>query len=308
MVVTKLAMRPYYRRKRMLRFFIILLLVLVLASLGVSGYVGWGLTHPAKQPLGDSPANYQITYQDVEFASRGDAIKLKGWFLPAKKSDKTIILAHGYKKNRVQDTVPALPLAKSLVGAGYQVLMFDFRNSGESEGTLSSVGELEKNDILGALDWVKSNHSSQVSLFGFSMGATTSLLAAADDPSVAGVIADSPFNNLKSYLTDNLSVWSHLPQFPFTPLIMNMLPPITGLHPERVDAFSAVDRIYPRPILFIHSIDDDSIPYTNSETLWEKHKDKFEFWKTSKAKHIGSYKLDPVQYTARVLDFLARIK
>jgi pimeloyl-ACP methyl ester carboxylesterase len=309
MVVTKLQSRRYVsRRKRRTRFFIIFILLLILGSLGISGYVGWGLSHPSREPITDTPAHYQLKFQDIAFTSRGDSLHLKGWFLPSSKTDKTVIFAHGYGKNRLQDDVSALPIAKSLVDAGYQVVLFDFRNSGESEGTLTSVGEYEKNDLLGAVDWVKANHASQISLLGFSMGATTELLAAADEPAVAGVISDSPFNNLKNYLNDNLPTWSHLWKYPFTPLIMNMLPPMTGLHPDRVDALAAVDRIYPRPILFIHSTGDQDIPYTNSESMWERHPDKFEFWKTANAKHVGSYKLDPNQYTAHLLKFLAQIK
>jgi pimeloyl-ACP methyl ester carboxylesterase len=309
MVVTKLQTRPYrYKRKRIKRALILLILLIIIACCGISGYVGWQLTHPLKEVVDVTPTQYQLKYEDIQFKSRGDAIPLQGWFLPSNQTNKTVIFAHGYRKNRLQDTTPALALAKSLIEAGYQVILFDFRNSGSSGGNLTSVGEFEKDDLLGAIDWVKSNHPSQISLLGFSMGGTTALLAAADEPSVVSVISDSAFSNLKVYLNDNLPTWSNLWEYPFTPLIMNILPPLTGLHPGRVDAYSAIDRIYPRPILFIHSINDPDIPYTNSQMMWEKHQDKFEIWKTDNPSHVGSYKLDPVQYTAHVLDFLSRSK
>jgi fermentation-respiration switch protein FrsA (DUF1100 family) len=155
---------------------------------------------------------------------------------------------------------------------------------------------------------VKANHPSETTVLGFSMGATAAILAAAAEPYIKAVIADSAFSNLKSYLNDNLPTWSHLWKYPFTPLIMSILPPLTGLDPEKVNALSAVDQIYPRPILFIHSTDDQDIPYTNSENMWKKHSDQFEFWKTSKAGHVGTYNLDPVQYTAYILDFLRKVK
>jgi pimeloyl-ACP methyl ester carboxylesterase len=287
---------------------IILCLIVIITFCGISGYVGWQLTHPAKKAVIDSPANYQLNFEDIQFKSRGDSLQLQGWFLPSSQSDKTVIFAHGYRMNRSQDTLPALALAKSLINEGYQVVLFDFRNSGNSEGEVTSVGEFEKNDLLGAIDWVSANHPSQTILLGFSMGGTAAILAAAEEPYVQAVIADSAFSNLKSYLTDNLSTWSHLWKYPFTPLIMNILPLLTGLHPEKVNALSAVDRIYPRPILFIHSTDDRDIPYTNSERMWEKHPDRFEFWKTSKAGHVGSYNLDPIEYTSHILDFLRKVK
>ena len=50
-------------------------------------------------------------------------------------------------------------------------------------------------------------------LLGFSMGASTAILAAAESQDVDAVIADSPFSDLTSYLDENLSVWSNLPSF-----------------------------------------------------------------------------------------------
>lgn len=306
MVVRKVDHRRYSSRGKWFKVFGYIIFLILVICVGLSGYVGWNLTHPPKLILNDSPLNYNLAFENIEFVSRTQDVTLRGWFLPANKSDTTIIMAHGYEKNRLQDDLPALVLAKSLIEADFQVVMFDFRNSGESDGTLTSVGEFEKQDLMAAIDWVKTNHPSKIGLIGFSMGGTTSLLAAADDVSIVGVVADSPFAQLLPYLQDNLSVWSDLPRFPFTPLIINLLPPITGLHPERVDALAAVDLIYPRPILFIHSVDDLSIPYQNSEKMWEKHKDAFEFWKTNKADHMESYKMEAVEYTARILAFVKR--
>jgi uncharacterized protein len=140
------------------------------------------------------------------------------------------------------------------------------------------------------------------------MGATTSLLAAAESPDIAGIVADSPFNQLKSYLTQNLSVWSKLPNFPFTWLILTILPRLTGIDPYQVDALIAVRQIYPRPVLFIHSQGDTAIPYTQSEKMWRMHPDRFEFWKTETAGHVGTYQLYTKEYTSRVLTFFEHLR
>jgi len=52
--------------------------------------------------------------------------------------------------------VPALSLAEELVNAGYHVLMFVFRNCGESDGNFTSIGQYEVRDLLGAIDFVSS--------------------------------------------------------------------------------------------------------------------------------------------------------
>ncbi|MDD9270103.1 alpha/beta hydrolase [Paenibacillus sp. GCM10023248] len=289
--------------------FLFLILILLI---GVSTYVGWQLTHPKRKLVDESPETYGLRGEDVSFPSQSADVTLDGWFFrspgaPAGKSATTVIMAHGYAGTRLEKGLPALALAKAIVDGGYHVLMFDFRNSGKSEGRVTTVGYLEKQDVLGAIAWVHANVPSKVCLLGFSMGGSTSLLAAAEESSVRGVITDSAFSQLSPYLEDNLPVWSKLPRFPFTPLILNILPRLIGVNPRQVDALAAVDHIYPRPILFIHSEDDEAIPWSNSEGMWRRHPDTFELWLTKKAGHVGSYHLQPEAYKKRVLAFLSKL-
>ncbi|MCZ8512791.1 alpha/beta fold hydrolase [Paenibacillus filicis] len=292
-----------------------LIVFLLASSIGISIYVGWKLTHPVPKPLDDSPDHYGMSFESIQFQSRQGGILLKGWYIPGKPpaegteapAKPNLILAHGYDNNRLQKSSELLRLAKDMTDLGYNVMMFDFRNAGESGGNLTSVGYYEKFDLLAAVDWMMAQHPGKLALVGYSMGASTALLTAAEDPAVTGVIADSPFNHLTHYLQDNLPVWSHLPNIPFTPLILEILPRLTGFDPDQVDALSAVDRIYPRPVLFIHSTDDTSMPYMNSESMWEKHKDRFEFWKTSGAGHAKSYPKMPKEYVEHLNDFLQKL-
>jgi pimeloyl-ACP methyl ester carboxylesterase len=288
-------------------------LIVVLALAAAAGYavlVGWKLTHPRRKALTASPSDYGLAYRDIRFPSRGGDEELQGWHLPADVSAEhsrgTVIFSHGYAGNRLETGLPALALACSLVAAGYDVVMYDFRNSGQSSGALTSVGYYEQYDVLGAVDWVRAQGAAKLFLLGFSMGATSSLLAAAAEPAVAAVIVDSPFSHLPRYLQRNLSVWTHLPRFPFTPLILAILPRLTGTKPEAVDAEAAVERIYPRPILFVHSAHDAAIPAANSMELAARHPDRFELLLTEDGTHVGSYRFDPDGYTARVLAFLER--
>lgn len=286
----------------------VLLILALLVCIGISAYVGWNLTHPEREPITSSPADYGLAYEDVTFPSRDGEVNLKGWFLPAEIEAKmTLIMAHGYEHNRQNSGLPALEFAKPLVAAGYQLLLFDFRNSGESEGDMTSVGQFEKQDLLGAIDWVKQHYNQPIGLIGYSMGASTALITAAEAPEVVGVVADSPFNNLRNYLEDNLSIWSDLPNFPFTPLIMTIIPPLTGMDPDEVDPLSSVDQIYPRPVLFIHGDGDDAIPYQHSEAMYQKHPDVFTLWIPKGAGHIEGYNMYPEEYTEKVIQFFDKL-
>jgi fermentation-respiration switch protein FrsA (DUF1100 family) len=287
--------------------------LLVLAALSIVGfsiYVGWKLTHPPRKPLAATPGEYGMGFEEVRFPSADGEQQLAGWHIPARvggKAKGTVIFSHGYAGNRLEEGLPALELAQSLTGEGYDVLMYDFRNCGLSSGTITTVGYYEQMDVLGAVRWVKENGHGPIALLGFSMGATSSLLAAAQDPAVAGVIADSPFSHLTRYLKRNLPVWTKLPQFPFTALIISILPPLMRTKPDEVDAEKAVDKLYPRPLLLIHSRADGAIPASHSEALAARHPDRFELWLTDGAPHVGSYRYDPDKYVRRVLSFLERL-
>ena len=58
-------------------------------------------------------------------------------------SDRTVIVCHGLASNKSNH----LLLARELVPHGYNVLIFDFRAHGESDGQLTSLGDLERRDV-----------------------------------------------------------------------------------------------------------------------------------------------------------------
>ncbi len=264
----------------------------------------WRLMHPARKPVIETPESEQLDYAAISFRSRDLAVELKGWFLPAAATPKmTIIFAHGYRGNRLQKNVSVLRLAKDLVNRGYNVILFDFRNCGDSGGNLTTVGIDEQQDILGAIDWCKKHHKEPIGLIGYSMGAATSLVAAAQSAEVSGVVADSPFSDLSRYLLDNLSVWSKLPKYPFSPLMVLAIRFMMRKNPQLVKPIISLRRIYPRPVLFIHGDQDDTIPCSDSEMMSQRHSDAFSFWKVTGARHTDSYRLYPKEYTDRVINF-----
>ncbi|HEU4964398.1 MAG TPA: alpha/beta fold hydrolase, partial [Bacilli bacterium] len=232
-----------FRRRRVSKWKILIwtLVIVLLAVPITSGVVGWVLTHPAKKPLTTTPASVGLAYDDVTFTSR-DGTKLRGWWLPGGDEQRVVVMAHGFRGNREGE--PALPTAQALVAQGISVLLFDFRNSGESDGEMTTVGLFEKEDLLAAIDYVEgAGHGGQgIGLLGFSMGAATALMAAADAPEVQAVVADSPFSDLQTYLGENMPHWTHLPDFPFTSVILWELPYLIGHDPKEISPIAAVDR------------------------------------------------------------------
>lgn len=276
--------------------------LIIVVSVVIAGMVGWNLTHPEKQPVIIKPDGMQ--YKDVQFMSRLDDTVLRGWLLTAgEKRERVVIFAHGYAANRSQES-PVMPTAKALYDQGIDSLLFDFRNSGESEGTLTSVGQFEKSDLLSAVEFIKELGYQKIGLVGFSMGASTAIITTVETEDVLALVADSPFADLRTYLKENLPVWSNLPAFPFTPLVLGVTPIFTGMDMAQVRPIEAITRLEDRPVLLIHTEADDKIPASNSQLLYDTlASPNHTLWLTPGTKHIGSYQAVPEEYLERVTQF-----
>ena len=288
----------------------IILSILIIGVMGISCLVGWNLTHPQRKQITANPGDYGLNFQEVKFSSREDYLQLAGWFLPTEgKSSVSVIIAHGYGENRQYDYIPVLPLARFLVSQGYNVLLFDFRNAGESEGSLTSVGQYEVRDILGAVDFLAQEKEQQkIIVHGFSMGASTAILAAAQEERIAGVIADCPFADLESYLKSNLPVWTKLPAFPFNHLVMRLIPWLTRTDPKEVSPVRVIDRLASKGLLLIHAAEDTTIPAENSKQLLQAAQNpQGELWLVPGANHVECYGKEPEAYQKKVINFLRSV-
>ena len=168
-----------------------LLIILLLAG-GLLVYVDYNtmLSDLAPTPSQvDIPPDLPFQVEEVTFTG-GDNLKLAGWYVPP-VNGATIILLHGYGGNRLG----MLWHAKVLVKAGYGVLMYDERASGESEGQRRSYGWEDAPDVGGALDFLNSRAAdgkARVGIAGCSIGGQIALQGAARYPQIAAAWADGP--------------------------------------------------------------------------------------------------------------------
>ncbi|UFJ43349.1 alpha/beta hydrolase [Brevibacillus humidisoli] len=284
------------------------------AVIGIALTVGWRLTHPPRKPISMEPERFGMaSYQTVLFPSQDHKILLSGWYISAddngvKNNGCTLIFAHGYGQNRLEPHLPALSLASRLLAKGYDILMFDFRNAGLSEGEVTTVGLYEQRDLLGAIDYVSHHYpQQQIALIGFSMGAATSLLVAGVDHRVKAVVADSPFYSLWDYLQENLPHWTGLPHFPFNMIILTLIPLLLRANPRSVQPYRSAAGLAPRPVLLIHGTGDETVPFQDSCRLLETiNHPCAEMWLVPGTGHVRSYAAYPEEYTERVLSFLER--
>ncbi|ERG66928.1 MAG: alpha/beta fold hydrolase [Exiguobacterium chiriqhucha] len=281
----------------------VLVLVAFLAVVGISAHIGDQLTSPERETLTFTPKTLGVKYENITIESE-DQQDLYGWWIPHPTPRATIVFAHGYGKNREQSDLPLKELIPEFHEQGYQFLTFDFRGSGISEGDRVTVGAKEQSDLAAAIAYAKERSDGPIVLYGVSMGAATAL-ATADETDVAAVIADSPFSDLRGYLETNLPVWSDLPNFPFTPVIMTVTPWFTGLDADVVKPIDDMAQIE-APVLLIHSQGDDAIPVSESEQLAKAGED-VELWVTENDGHVQSHRSFQTEYRRTVFEFLERV-
>jgi uncharacterized protein len=219
-----------------------------------------------------------------------------------------LIMSHGYSGNRLVFGEDTLDFIRFALNRNYNVLTFDFRASGTSEGEYTTIGYNEKYDLLGAIDFAKANGANHIALFGFSMGGATSILAAAENPGIIdAVISDSSFHNLRSYLYSNLSAWSNLPTFPFSFFIVPISSFISSSDVSEVNPTKALNRIPPDKVMLIHSKNDSVVSYLEGEKLLRATNSSAVYWlilEENGPGHSQIFKKYSEEYTRRVFDFI----
>ena len=277
-----------------------LALALAVLYLGISAYVASLIWNPVRQPLHTTPAQYGLDYEDVEFASAGDGIPLRGWFIDT-PGKRTIMVLHG--SGSVRDNYINMEVSRALAQHGFDVLLFDFRGHGESGGSTHSLGAWETRDIAGALTYLKGRGVEEVGAIGYSMGAAALLLAAPNQPEIRALVADSSFADLFSIL-ERERVRSNIPSA-FNAGVILMSQALYGLNPLENEPKRAVARLGDRPVLLIHGSTDSLIPVSEAYELREAgaSNPNLELWVAPSAGHVATFAQDKEAYLQRVIGF-----
>ncbi|CAN1842280.1 Uncharacterized protein YqkD [Linum perenne] len=153
--------------------------------------------------------------QDLELTNaRGHTLQCSH-YVPSPFPEDTplpcVIYCHGNSGCRADANEAAVILLPSNI----TVFTLDFSGSGLSDGEYVSLGWHEKDDLKAAVSYLRSNKNiSCIGLWGRSMGAVTSILYGAEDPSIAGMVLDSAFSNLFDLMMELVDVYKiRLPKF-----------------------------------------------------------------------------------------------
>lgn len=168
----------------------VLLLLSLLVVLAISGFVLRGLLWPDHGASGVDPRKMLSPPDIVSFTPPGGA--QDGWLFPGLSTAPVIILCHGYGRERSD----LLTLITPLQEHQYNVFVFDFGGHGSHDGD-TTLGPRETATLLAAIDELSRRSdldNTRFGLWGTDMGGYAALAAAASDPRVKAVAADSVYN------------------------------------------------------------------------------------------------------------------
>jgi pimeloyl-ACP methyl ester carboxylesterase len=246
-----------------------------------------------------------LVFQDVSFASRVDRVELKGWFLPS-DSDSVLLIVHGGFQNRVDPIVHTLELSRDLVNRGYNILLFDLRGRGESQGEARSLSNMER-DIGGAIDYLNSRGypPCRIGIIGYCSGAASACIFASKED-VGGVVLDGCFTSVRHMVYHQASSRGipRVPVIVFVPGVQLAATVFYGY--EGVNPIDVVGKVR-CPIFFIHEENDDLVPPQETIELFNASGNPVNmYWQIPNTLHNRSYETHPTEYAGR-LDAFFRI-
>lgn len=207
----------------------------------------WLVFFPSKEVLA-TPATVGLDYEDVEIET-SDGVTLRGWFVPATHPRGSVVYCHGNGGN-IGGRVPHVEAMHEL---GLNVLIFDYRGYGDSDGRPSEKGTYL--DVEAAYDYLAGRDDvdpERMLIWGRSLGGAIALYLATQRES-EGLVLESTFTSLPDV---GKSVYPYLPVR-------------AVLRFEYPSAERIVTLEEDRPIMIAHAKGDSVVPYTHGQELLE---------------------------------------
>jgi dipeptidyl aminopeptidase/acylaminoacyl peptidase len=263
----------------------------------------YGASQISRRRLPDTPsdpAQYGLTYEEVTFPSR-DELTLRGWFIPAAEARGTVVFCHGHAGSMDPD----VQYAPAFHERGYNVLMFDFRGHGRSEGQYVSMGYYERQDLLGAVDYLRNRDIDRVGVLGFSMGGAVAMATAPHSEAIQAVVSDGGFARLSDTTAAGVREQG-LPGFLASltgHLILWLMGLRLGCSSGEADPIRWVDKIAPRALFIIHGALDRFVTVEEARELYASADQPKQIWIVPEAGHREADQRYPEEYRRRVLAF-----
>lgn len=234
-----------------LRMLFWLVSIVIFVFLSISIYVYFYQKHMVFYPVKDldaSPDELNIAYEDV-YVRAADDVTIHAWYIAADSSPGgAVLFCHGNAGN-ISHRLETIDFLQRL---GFSILIFDYRGYGMSTGEPSESGVY--NDARSCYEWLKAEKgfaAEDIVVFGRSLGGAVAIDLASKVPCRA-LVVESSFTSAADMARKI---------FPFLP---------TGLILRyKFDSVGKIEQVR-CPVLVTHSPDDDLIPYSMGQRLYER--------------------------------------
>ncbi|MBD3231591.1 alpha/beta fold hydrolase [Candidatus Dependentiae bacterium] len=239
----------------------------------------------------------------VSFKTK-DNIKISGYLTIRKGAIANLLVCHGYQscKEFSSDVLDLFP--------NYNILLFDFRAHGQSDGKYRTLGCHEYKDVIAAVNFLKDktknyNKNLPLIILGTSMGGSTAIKALEYEPNLCNaIILDSSFSDLRTIIYHSFKYKANLPAYPFLPIIERMTNFLASCDIGKMCPSKNIKNVK-QPILFIHSCIDNIVPPNDSLLLYANSlNNKNKIWIGRAVEHSKLRKKYPNIYKNKVEKFI----
>jgi uncharacterized protein len=276
-------------------------IVVVAAAAAVAAAWVWAgrMVHPRTDDSRWQLADYPHLHVELVSFATSTGVRLIGRFFRG-ATQSTIILTHGYGGS--QDEM--LPVAETLVRAGFTVLTYNSRSNADTGGK-ATLGKLETEDLVSAVDYVLTRDDvdpERIGALGFSAGGAMTVMAAARDPRIRALVTDSGWSDVRHWLYPGArrafrGFW------PVARLGLWFLELRAGTRLSDLRPVAVIGQISPRPVLIIHGQSDVVVPPEDAMQDFAAAGVGRQLWLLPDAAHGETVSLDANTYGARVGTF-----
>ena len=284
---------------------VIVIVIILVVYTGLSTYGAKRAMEIPREYLEVTAETTGLEYEDVAFTSRTDSVLMKGWYFPG-GGEKAIIIVNGGFRPRVDENSDTLGLTTAMVSKGYNVLLFDMRGRGESEGKGLELSNIDK-DIGGAVDYlrVRGYGIEKICLLGFCSGATQVCLYASRND-IGTAILDGCFLSVPTMAVREVAT-TGAPEFAariFIPGLIVMAKLMYGY--DLINPIDAIGNIK-CPVLLIHEENDRFTSLEETERLYNAVTSPVkEMWEVKESLHSQAFRNFPEGYLEKVDGFLKK--
>jgi pimeloyl-ACP methyl ester carboxylesterase len=233
---------------------VIRILAFAYIGLAIALYLGQSnLVFMPSRDVIETPEILSIKFENIQITTR-DNVNLDSWFVPAKDNDLVgkgvILFCHGNGGN-ISNRISYLPIFREL---GLATFLFDYRGYGKSGGTPTEEGTYT--DVEAAWQYLTQERQippQKIIIYGESLGgAIASYLAQKNsqqngNDNAGGLVLASTFTSISDRAAE---------LYPFMPIRF-----LSRFSYNSIDRLPSIKI----PVLVIHSIDDEIIPFHHGE-------------------------------------------